>query len=189
MEDNSSKKAVETKEKRQRKTYTQKNYPGKNLKFLLEFFKHTGLTPESIGRAGGASPQSLREQLRNDNMKISKAETILDALGYTFTIIFTPIENRTIILDEDANYSISLPELDKPIKGQFDKYNIRRLKFFTDILESYQLSARAIARKLDISIGALEAWLRTDDMLISHVNLLKDKMGMKVTYKIDKKQS
>ncbi len=157
-------------------------YPGKNLKFLLDFFRYIDKTPEDYGRIGKSSAQSLREQLRKDDMKISKAEEVIRTFGYKLEIQFSSRETTEPKAVVDENYIVDLPEKDNSKLNS--RYKLERLSFLEEIMVENKISQRKLSEILEYSYGAVQAWLRTDDMPLSVVNLIKDKFNLKIKFKI-----
>lgn len=182
------KKSAETQKKgKTRRNYIRPDYPAKNLRFLVEFFNRLGITSADYEKIGHGSAQALRTQFRRDDMKISRAMQIVEDLGYRLTINLVPKEqDNTPTVIEDDSYSITFQGLKTPEEGPEEyRPQLVRLHFIEELLHRKKISQRKLAQMLDYSFGAIQAWLRTDDMFISHVNTIKDKLGMKVEYIID----
>ncbi len=166
------------------------NYPGKNLKFLIDFFEYVNENPESYGRLGSTSAQALRFQLRNDDMKVSKAMQIADELGYKLEIKLVPRPSEgKVVVSDDSTYRVVLPEQKKVRKPSKTKYNLERIAFLDEAILANKVSQRRMAQMLGYSYGAIQAWLRSDDMKISHVNAIKDKLKLDVEYIFSPKEN
>ena len=146
------------------------SYHCTNLKFLIDFFNYLGITPEDYGILGSTSAQCLREQLRADDLKISKAMTIAEELGYTLSVSMKPE-------DEDDSYVVVLPPT-----SPAGKRRLERLAFLENIMLHYHLSHSALAAMVGCTRGAVASWLRKDDMKISYVIKLKNKLNLTVKF-------
>lgn len=157
----------------------QKHYGCRNLKFLLDLFDATGLTPHTFAQLT-ANPAStataLRLQLNKDDMKVSKARAIVDTVGYTLDIRFT---DKSPERDEDPSYIVRLPS---GIKKAENKYE--NLGFLMDFLKSHAVTQRGLADKIGMSPGAVFTWFKLDDIAISYLNRIKDAFDVNLEFNI-----
>ncbi len=157
----------------------QKHYGCKNLKFLLDLFNATGLTPHSFAQMTSnpvSTATALRLQLNKDDMKVSKARAIVDTVGYTLDIRFT---DKTPARDEDPSYIVRLPS---GIKKAENKYE--NLGFLMDFLKSHAVTQRGLADKIGVSPGAVFTWFKLDDIAISYLNRIKDAFDVNLEFSI-----
>ena len=166
---------------RNRKYPTWGNYPGVNLKFLLEFMKYLGVTAEDYGKMGATSAQALRLQLRNDDMKVSKAKEIVRTLGYKLEI---ELLEKEVKEDTEETYAVILPK--EKVPTAYKSYRLKNIPFLDEWMEKRRLSQRKMGELLNCSSGAVESWIKTDDMPISYVNKMKEALNLRVKYEITK---
>lgn len=149
-------------------------YPGINLRFLLDFMKAVGLNTEALCKPTGQPPQSLRIQLKRDDMKLSKAKRLIESNGYKLEIRYIPKEKNT----EEDNYIVTLPHIVKK------KENKRDLDFIKDFIASQGDSQYALAEKIGVTQGAVFAWFNTDDILISYIIKIKEAYDVNLEFRI-----
>lgn len=161
------------------------DYPGKNLKFLLALFDALGHTPGSYGRlTENPNSQStvLRLQLKEDDMKISRARKIVDTLGYQLEIFFE--EKHKPEIENDSSYIVKLPADIRKAKGESKTPN---LQFVADFMKSRKISKRKLAHDIKVSPGAVFTWFTSDDMAVSYLNRIKDTYDVNLQFVITKK--
>lgn len=178
--------SVEKAGKEKGKTTTwRRRYECKNLKFLIDLFDALGETPSSYAQKT-PNPESaatgLRYQLNADDMKLSKAKAIVDTLGYTLNIRLVPKPLPEIILNEDKSYVVRLPveiKRNKSVKSQYEN-----LDFLEEFINSMNISKRELAKKLNLSPGAIFTWFQTDDIAIAYLNKIKDAFDVNLEFNI-----
>lgn len=152
-------------------------YPGKNLKFLLDYIKISGHNTATISQACGLPPQPLRMQLQRDDMKLSKARRLIEGTGCNLEVVLYPQS----LPGDDENYIVVMPRRrvtsDKPAQMDF-------LKAF---MKQTGQSQYDLARKIGITQGAVYAWFSTDDIMISYINKIKDAYQAKLEFRITEK--
>lgn len=151
------------------------DYPGKNLRFLLEFKAALGLNTESLCKPTGLSPQSIRIQFKRDDMKLSKAKRIIESHGYKLNVNLTPRKQGK---DNGDNYIVNLPVITKKTE------QAKNLDFLKDFMQLMGESQYALANKLEVTQGAVFAWLSTDDILISYLVKIVEKYDADIEFKI-----
>lgn len=168
LEDNQPKKRVQS------KWY---QYPGVNLRFLLDFMKALGLNTESLCKPTGQPPQSFRIQLKRDDMKLSKAKRLIEANGYKLEIRLIPKETK----QDSEGYIVTLPRIIKK------NDNPKNLDFLKDFIASRGESQYVLADKLGVTQGAVFAWFNTDDILISYIIKIKEAYDVNLEFRITEK--
>ena len=159
------------------------HYGCRNLKFLLDLFDAVELTPHTFAQLTpnpASTATALRLQLNKDDMKVSKARSIVDTIGYTLDIRFT---DKIPTPDEDPSYIVHLPT---EIKKHESKYE--NLGFLMDFLKTHGISQRGLAEKIGMSPGAVFTWFKLDDVAISYLNQIKDAFDVKLEFNILPKQ-
>lgn len=157
----------------------QKHYGCRNLKFLLDLFDATGLTPHTFAQLTpnpASTATALRLQLNKDDMKVSKARAIVDTVGYTLDIRFT---DKTPVQDEDPSYIVRLPSGIKKTESKYEN-----LGFLMDFLKSHAVTQRGLADKIGMSPGAVFTWFKLDDIAISYLNKIKDAFDVNLEFNI-----
>lgn len=157
----------------------QKHYGCRNLKFLLDLFDALGLTPHTFAQLTpnpASTATALRLQLNKDDMKVSKARSIVDTIGYKLDIRFT---DKVQPEQEDPAYLVHLPS---DIKKTENKYE--NLGFLMDFLKAHAVTQRGLADKIGMSPGAVFTWFKLDDIAISYLNRIKDVFDVNLEFSI-----
>lgn len=167
------------------KTTWRRHYECNNLKFLIDLFDTLGETPASYSQKT-PNPEStatgLRNQLNADDMKLSKAKAIVNTLGYELNVQLTPKPRPEIVNNKDKSYIVRLPvEIKKKESVKSDYVN---LDFLEEFIDSRNLSKRELAKKLNMSPGAIFTWFQTDDIAISYLNKIKDTFDVNLEFNI-----
>lgn len=162
-------------------------YPCQNLRFLLDFFTATGLTPYSFGQKTDnplSSAQALRVQLNKDDMKISRAKEIVGIAGYQLDIDLLEKDRPAM---EELGYTLILPEdLQENLKrgGPHRKTKNVNLAFLQDFLYRNRVSRRRMAEAIDQSAGCVETWFNSDDIAISYLFRIKEVYPVELIFTI-----
>ncbi len=170
-----------------------------NLRFLLDILAATGHTPKTFGKMTdkpASAAQTLRLQLKNDDMRLSKAKEVVSILtgGYELVVEFKDgydcvgLDMPIAMPEEVSYYELILPEaIRKNLRRrtQVKKIDPRKnLAFLRSFLACYGISQRALAKAIGISGGAVETWLRRDDMAISYLFRIKDAYNMGLRFRL-----
>ena len=163
-------------------------YDCKHLRFVLDALTATGLSPQSYGKLTDNPPstsQALRVQLKQDDMKLSKAKQFVSTLGYDLTVDLLE-KNRTT----SSDYKLILPEklqqnLERGILEQEDKN--KNLSFLLRFMSHNGITKRRLARVLEMSPGAINAWFRADDILISYLFKIKNVLQADIAFSISER--
>lgn len=172
-----------------------------NLRFLLDILAATGHTPKTFGKMTdkpASAAQTLRLQLKNDDMRLSKAKEVVSILtgGYQLVVEFKDekdeydggIEMPIAMPAEASYYELILPEaLRKNFARRIRMKKIdprKNLAFLRSFLAYHGISQRALGKALGISGGAVETWLRRDDMAISYLFRIKDAYNMGLCFRL-----
>lgn len=168
--------AVTAKEKEPKKKVQSKwyQYPGVNLRFLLDFMKALRLNTETLCKPTALPPQSLRIQLKRDDLKLSKAKRLIESHGYKLDIRLIPKTNK----QGDDGYIVTLPNI------QRKKEAPKNLDFLKEYMQSIGESQYALADKLGVTQAAIYAWYNTDDILISYIIKIKEAYDLNLEFRI-----
>lgn len=164
----------------------------RNLRFLLDFFMATGLTPNSFGKLTDnpkSTAQTVKDQLKKDDMKVSRAARIVSAAGFELKI---ELREKAVTVTEPPEYTLILPErLQENLKrgilasqAELDK----RLAFVKLFLSRNKISQRRLAKDLGLSAGSVETWFRSDDLLISYLFRIKEVYPVDIVFIISEKE-
>ena len=159
-------------------------FKGENLGFMIDFLLALGVNPFQYGKMTD-SPNNyetqLRKSLKDDDMKVTKAYRMFEVIGYKLEIDFAePPEPES-----DSGYALVLPsELTEQKEVEYHNENLRFLEAY---MRRHKIRKTQLARDIGVSAGAVMAWLKVDDMLLSHVNMIRKRYGLKVIYKITEK--
>ncbi len=160
-------------------------YNCRHLRFILDLFTALGITPNSYGNLTAnprSSSQMLRYYLQHDDMKISKAKAVVEATGFKLDIHFD-LGNHIHMIVQNPDYTLTLPEkLQVKLKNKEDKY--KNLGFLRDFMSQRNLSQRKLASIVEVSPGAVETWFRMDDVYISYLYKIKEKMNTDLHFEI-----
>lgn len=159
------KKTITTTKRVPRTRYT--HYQCKNLKFLIEFFQAINLTPHSYSKLTdnpASTASSLRLQLNQDDMKLSKAQQVIDTCGFMLDIRLTEKEKEE---NTDSSYIVQIP-----IETKYAEH--RRLDFLRTFMSTRALTQRQLASDLGVANGTVFTWFTIDDISISYLNKIKD---------------
>lgn len=164
---------------------TYAKYPGKNLRFLIEFFNALGMTPQQYANMTD-NPNNygtqLRIYLKEDDMKVGKVRSVLGVIGFDLKIKLMTREE--LKMKQDRSYVVNLPDdLKNPHPGAKND----NLLFLADFLRRQQLSVRAFGRKIGVSPSTIMAWLKVDDMRISYIDAIQKAFDAVVEYNIVRK--
>jgi len=146
-------------------------YGCRNLRFLLDILVATGHTPQSLGRFAenpASFSSSMRQQLNEDDMRISKIKRIVNMLGYTISF---KLKDR-LVNDELPNYKLILPEkLRQNLEHGFLKETLRNknLSFLYEFMSRNAISQRQLARDLKKTSGCVSTWFNSDDVAVSYL--------------------
>ncbi len=152
-------------------------YPGKNLRFLIDYIRISGLNTTKISIPSGLPPQSLRIQLQRDDMKLSKAKKLIENTGCKLDVILYPQAQE----EDDENYIVVIP------KKKDTEEKAGNLAFLSNFMKQLGQSQYDLAEKLGITQGAVYAWFATDDIMISYINRIKDAYSAKLEFRITEK--
>lgn len=163
-----------------------------HLRFLLDFFTATGLTPYSFSQRTDnprSTAQALRMQLKKDDMKLSRAKQIVSIAGYKLDVEFNDKASAT---KETPGYSLILPDdlrenLERGVLKNGSQYE--NLTFLKKFLSRNNLSYRKLAQKIGMSAGAVETWFCIDDMAISYLYRIKDAFQSDITFIVSEEDS
>lgn len=163
-----------------------------HLRFLLDFFTATGLTPYSYSKLTDnptSTAQALRTQLKRDDMKVSRAKEIVSTAGYKLDIEF---KDDICAVKETPGYTLRLPEnlRENLERGGLKKESQNKnLTFLKEFLSRNNISSRKLAQKIGMSAGAVETWFSTDDLAISYLYRIKDAFKVDISFIVSEKDS
>lgn len=171
----SKEKVVERKElgqdgKKEVKMRTPLLYECTNLAFLVDFLNATRTSVAAITETR-SEETALRAMLRNDNMMLSRARAIIAKAGFKLNVRYVfPEENQnnTIIIIEGASPTDKNP-------------NIR---FLLEALEKKKMTFKKLSEDININQGTIWCWVKVDDIRISYLPLIAEKLNLKLEYKI-----
>jgi len=123
----------------------------------------------------------LRTPLKKDDMKLSKARSILNHFGLTVKVSLympeMPKEQST-----DTNYKVNIPEgLTISAPPVDDNSQMAFLKRF---MNENKLSQHELARAIGIKQSGVRRWLISDDIMISYIVSIKEYYGAIVEFDI-----
>lgn len=148
-------------------------YPGINLRFMLDFMRATGHNTASLCKLSNMPPQAFRLQLKSDDMKLSKAKQLIKNAGYKLEIKLYPGPQEA----SDTDYIVTLPKKQAEEGGE-------NLRFIMDFIKRSGDSQHELGRKIGITQGAVFAWFRTDDIMISYIVKIKEAYKAKLEFRI-----
>ncbi|MBQ6578528.1 MAG: helix-turn-helix transcriptional regulator [Bacteroidales bacterium] len=154
---------------------------------MLDILSATGYTPHTFSLMTDnphSTASTLRLQLNKDDMKVSRALQIVSTLGYKLTI---DIKEKDPSYQENPGYKLILPKnLQRNLERGFlpKKYRNKCLTFLLEFLSRNNISQRELARRLELSPGAVETWFRNDDLAISHLFRIKDVFDIEIVFTI-----
>ena len=161
-----------------------------HLRFLLDFFTATGLTPYSYSKLTDnptSTAQALRMQLKKDDMKLSRAKLIVSIVGYKLDVEF---KDKTSAIAETPGYTIILPDhlRENLERGALKKESRNKnLTFLKEFLARNNISSRNLAQRIGMSAGAVETWFSTDDVAISYLYRIKDVFQAEIFFVVSKR--
>lgn len=181
--------ASETTKKAQRKHYKRGDYPARNLRFLVELMTEMNLTLKDYERATGKSSVGLGHLLKNDDMKLSKAEEVLDAFGYTMEVRLEELEPKedTIEIKAGDSYSVILPANKNNQGAEANPDGIVRLRFLKNMMRRRRITQKELTETIGSTHGAVIGWMKTDDIYISYLNKIKDAFNLRLQFIIKPK--
>ena len=168
-----------------------KTYKCQRLKFILDFFSALNLNPNSwslLTENPVSASTALRLQLNNDDMKVSRAKKIVETTGFELDIRIVDKEAPTSL--QEDNYVLTLPA---GLRERFEKNRkdtkefYRNIGFLYEFMQRHNLSRYKMAKDLDISAGAINAWFRADDVLISYLFMIKETYGAEIIFSVREK--
>lgn len=157
-----------------------------NLRFLVDFFGAAGLTPASFSRLT-ANPNSTASALRRqlspdvDDMQLSKAESIIESIGYKLEVSFhsETMSEMTTITHGDGDYIVDLPSM---INTYTSKYP--RLGFLKCFMARRHITMSALAERIGMGPGAIHNWFQADDIRISHLIAIQQAYKLQINFTI-----
>ena len=182
--------ATETTEKAQRKHYKKRDYPAQNLRFLVELMSEMNLTLKDYEKATGKTSVGLGHLLRNDDMKLSKAEEVLDAFGYSLEVRLDELERKedTIEIKAGDSYSVIMPANKNKGNAEDNPDRIVRLRFLKDMMRRRRITQKELTENIGSTHGAVIGWMKTDDIYISYLNKIKDAFNLRLQFIIKPKE-
>lgn len=163
-----------------------KGYKTTRLRFLTALLEATGYTVYTYAHLESNSPSAannIKRMLLADDMKVSKAKSIVENLGYKLDIILKQKpENEGDGRHEVPNYV--LPESLENRKKLRDK----NLQFLIDFMQENYLTQRQLAKDLGVSAGGVQAWLDADDIRISWLYKIHEIYDTVLQFKIEDKE-
>jgi len=129
------------------------------LKFLVDFCRAVGMSPNQLALKAGVTPNTLRYWLQQDDTCISNLEGFFDGLGARLKFsISSPDDPETFSSDDISAIIGNL----RPVG---------RLDFFNSAITKYSPSKVKAAEKLGVTYQTLYFWLypQNDDCNISYV--------------------
>ena len=147
-------------------------YKCENLAFLIEFMNATR-TPVTAITANRSEETAFRAMLRKDNMMLSRAKNAIEKVGYKLEINFAdPFEQQknTVIIIEGATPAGKNPNL----------------RFLLDALEKKKMTFKELSETIDVAQGTIWCWIKVDDIRVSYLPLIAEKLNLRLEYKITK---
>ena len=164
-------------------------YNCRHLRFLLDLFTALNLTPYSFGQMTDnplSTAQALRAQLKKDDMKISRAKTIVGMTGYRLRLSF---KDETKMIQKVEDYTLTLPaELSENLTRKKEASPYENLDFLHEFLQRRRISRRQLAQRIEVSPGAVETWFRADDCAISYLYRIKNSYDVELVFDIQTKE-
>lgn len=153
------------------KIIKKKKWPRKTLGELVNFLEQCypeGLSLEKIADDLNTTPQAVSNMFRRDNMKLSKAEAIINAYGYRLEL-FYPIR---VFSD---GYKPHEPPRLYPNAGN--------LKGLVKYIQDSEWSITFVAEQSHMSTSVLTKAFDKGDILLSTLYEVLDSLGMTITWK------
>lgn len=141
-------------------------YPLQRLKFLGDFMTQMGLTTTKAAEKAGLSQVGVYYWLKKDDAHLSSVEKLFDAFGYR--LVFE-------LADTEA------PAIGTPIVS-FSPAGGKRLAFLEEDILDY--GVEKLADDLGLSAAGIYYWLSQDDIFISHIYSIAEKLGKRVKVSI-----
>ena len=151
----------------------------KNLRFLTEVLSELKLTPETYGEYT-SNPHSeavqLRQNLTRDDMKVTRAYTILKNLGYNLEIKLTKKE------EEIKNYTLSFTRKEDNTKSKSTELKNKNIAFLEEFMIKNNIGKTELARDIQVSPGAVFNWFKNDNISISYLYKIKEAYNIELEY-------
>ncbi|MBR1434029.1 MAG: hypothetical protein IJ584_02830 [Bacteroidales bacterium] len=147
------------------KTY-KKNWPMKNLGELLNFLDRMhpdGLSLNALSRKMGITPGAVSNLFMRDDMKLSKAESIVRSYGYELKLFF-PVRTYA--------EGITPPNYAK----DFDSAG--NLKGLAKYIYDSNWSINYVATLMHMYPKMLSSAIKKGDILLSKLNMVTDALGI-----------
>lgn len=152
----------------------------KNLKFLTEFMRQTGLTTGDVAKAVGLLRNSVTRWFMVDDTSLSKVIKVAEHFGYDFIISYT------VPMNEIAGTNLTIETPASPVKD-----HSKRIDFVREAMKKAGITNEALAKKLGVIRNTIQLWFRKDDMSFRYIYEIAEAYGWKVniTFKLKKNGS
>ena len=141
----------------------------KNLKFLTEFMRQTGLTTGDVAKAVGLLRNSVTRWLMVDDTNLSKVIKVAEYFGYDFIISYT------VPMNEIAGTNLTIETPVSPVKE-----HVKRTDFVREAMRKACITNKELAQKLGVIRNTIQLWFRKDDISIRYIYEIAEAYGWKV---------
>lgn len=141
----------------------------RNLKFMTEFMKLNNISTPDIADRIGISRQSVHHMLSVDDMRLSMAERIISAFGYTLDI--------DLVKDGD------IPPLDiEEYLQKFPRTKVQknRMTFLRAASIRYGIDLKTMGQRAGLGMSTMAYYTQNDDIFIAQLMMIAESCEMKV---------
>lgn len=167
-----------------------------NMEFFTRILRSMKLTYRQFAEKSGVSQQMVSWWITSDDCKLKNIISSFEKIGIDISCHFEPLPGSKFVIQED-NYSInidSLPDLTK--KSQAPMLVIDQvleqngnLRFIAKLIDGLGLDIKSFCQQLDLSYTAIYQWFKKDDIKISKIYEIADKLQQKVVWDLKRKES
>ena len=167
----------------------------RNMEFFTKILKSLKLNYKQFSELTGVSQQLISWWLTSDDCKYSNIISSFDKLGIDIACHYEPIPGSNFVIEED-DYSIqidSLPQLgqagDNEIGQVIDQVlaGNGKIRFLAELIDGLKMDIKTFSRQIASSYHVVYSWFKKDDIKISKIYLIGDRLQQKVVWSVKKK--
>lgn len=149
----------------------------KRLGFFQDFIAAAKINYETVAAQCGLCRPTIYHWLRRDDTKLSYVTSVIEACGYSLTILMTRNNFESPMI-------IGIKNITQNCKG---KYELKPLTFIDAALEQCHISKAELADMLNMSAMGVKTWWVNQDIMISRVYQIAEALNCSIKFHIETK--
>lgn len=177
-----------------KKNKAEGNSERQNMAFFVKLLKSLKLNYKQFAEMTGVSQQLISWWLASDDCKYSNIVSAFKEIGIDIACCYEPLPESNYVIAEDK-FSIhidSLPELGRENDAEqglvIDQVlaGNGKLRFLAELIDGLKMDLKSFSEEIESNYHVVYSWFKKDDIKISKIYLIADKLQQKVVWQIKK---